>query len=151
MREEQIRQEEGLTQEMARLRAQEMQDSKLRQQIRETSYEIRELEAKLRAGYMNKERAAQLAEKEARRQEEKVGRMLLDSSVFFFDEYIPISFMIRFLFSDLLFDVFSTMKNSLQRRFKTSGTELRNWRLNQKNSSKTKYHDLSTDYLCSYL
>ena len=31
-----------------------------------TSIEIRELEAKLRAGYMNKERAVQLAEKVAR-------------------------------------------------------------------------------------
>jgi len=71
-REAQIAQEEELTREMARLRAKEMQDGKLRQQIRETSYEIRELEAKLKAGYMNKERAAQLAEKEARRQEEKV-------------------------------------------------------------------------------
>jgi len=69
-REEQLRQEEALTEEMARLRADEMQDSKIRQQIRETSYEIRELEAKLKAGYMNKERAAQLAEKEARKQEE---------------------------------------------------------------------------------
>ena len=57
---------------MASLRTKEMQDSKLRQQIRETSHEIRELEAKLKAGYMNKERAAQMAEKEARRQEEKV-------------------------------------------------------------------------------
>ena len=53
------------------------QDSKIRQQIRETSYEIRELEAKLKAGYMNKERAAQLAEKEARKQEEIVSSNLL--------------------------------------------------------------------------
>ncbi|KAL5256238.1 hypothetical protein ACHWQZ_G011457 [Mnemiopsis leidyi] len=69
-REQQLEQEEQLAREMALLRTKEMQDKKLRQQIRETSHEIRELEAKLKAGYMNKERAAQLAEKEARRQEE---------------------------------------------------------------------------------
>lgn len=69
-REQQLHQEEELAQEMARLRTKEMQDGKLRQQIRETSLEIRELEAKLKAGYMNKERAAQLAEKEARKNEE---------------------------------------------------------------------------------
>ena len=36
------------------------------------SVELRELEAKLKAGYMNKERAAQLAEKEAIRKQEEV-------------------------------------------------------------------------------
>ena len=36
------------------------------------SPEIRELESKLRAGYMNKERAVQLLEKEAIREQEKV-------------------------------------------------------------------------------
>ena len=38
------------------------------------SYEIRELEAKLRAGYMNKERAAQLMEKEVIKKEEEVSQ-----------------------------------------------------------------------------
>lgn len=71
LREQQIQQEDELAREMSKLRSKEMQDSKMRQQIRETSHEIRELEAKLKAGYMNKERAFQLAEKEARRQEEK--------------------------------------------------------------------------------
>ena len=75
-REQQLHQEEELAQEMARLRTKEMQDGKLRQQIRETSLEIRELEAKLKAGYMNKERAAQLAEKEARKNEEMVSRFI---------------------------------------------------------------------------
>jgi len=37
-----------------------------------SSPEIRELEAKLRAGYTNKERAVQLLEKEAIREQEKV-------------------------------------------------------------------------------
>ena len=36
------------------------------------SVELRELEAKLKAGYMNKERAAQLAEKEVIRKQEEV-------------------------------------------------------------------------------
>ena len=36
------------------------------------SLELRELEAKLKAGYMNKERAAQLAEKDAMRKKEEV-------------------------------------------------------------------------------
>ena len=45
---------------------------KIRQQIRENSLELRELEAKLRAGYMNRERAAQIAEKEASKYEKTV-------------------------------------------------------------------------------
>ena len=36
------------------------------------SFELRELEAKLKAGYMNKERAAQLAEKDTLRKKEEV-------------------------------------------------------------------------------
>ena len=36
------------------------------------SVELRELEAKLKAGYMNKERAAQLAEKEVIKKKEEV-------------------------------------------------------------------------------
>ena len=80
-REQQIRQEEELAQEMSKLRTKEMQDGKLRQQIRETSLEIRELEAKLKAGYMNKERAAQLAEKEARRTEEMVSTLVISNFI----------------------------------------------------------------------
>jgi hypothetical protein len=43
-----------------------------RQKIRESSIELKDLEAKLRAAYVSKELAAQLAEKEAARLEEKV-------------------------------------------------------------------------------
>ena len=39
------------------------------------SFELRELEAKLKAGYMNKERAAQLAEKEAGKKREEVNNL----------------------------------------------------------------------------
>lgn len=60
-------------QEMERLKWEKQRDERLRQQIRENSIELRELEGKLRAGYMNKERAAQLAEKDTLRylEEEK--------------------------------------------------------------------------------
>ena len=44
------------------------------------SVELRELEAKLKAGYMNMERAAQLAEKDALKEKEKV----CGASVFLF-------------------------------------------------------------------
>ena len=50
--------------ELERLKWQKQKDERMRQKIRENSTELRELEAKLRAGYMNKERAAQLAEKD---------------------------------------------------------------------------------------
>ena len=42
-----------------------------------SSVELRELEEKLRAGYMNKERAAQLMEKEAIRLQEEVSAVYL--------------------------------------------------------------------------
>ena len=42
------------------------------QSIFSYSDELKELEAKLRAGYVNRERAAQLAEKQAERMLEKV-------------------------------------------------------------------------------
>lgn len=45
----------------------------MRQQVRENSIELRELEKKLKSAYLNKERAAQIAEKEAM-QYEKMGK-----------------------------------------------------------------------------
>ncbi|XP_069102255.1 meiosis-specific nuclear structural protein 1-like [Argopecten irradians] len=65
IREEQMVQEERLAKEMERRKLDSMRDEKMRQQIRETSLELRELEAKLKSAYMNKERSAQIAEKEA--------------------------------------------------------------------------------------
>ena len=44
--------------------------------VRTYSVELRELEAKLKAGYMNKERAAQLAEKDAIKKQEEVINLL---------------------------------------------------------------------------
>jgi hypothetical protein len=75
-------QEERLAMELERIKLDKLRDEKMRQQIRylsmmtffyiisffsssETSYELRELESKLRAAYVQKERTAQMAEKEA--------------------------------------------------------------------------------------
>ncbi|CAF1019183.1 unnamed protein product [Rotaria sordida] len=58
-------QEERLATELERIKLEKIRDEKMRQQIRETSYELRELESKLRAAYIQKERTAQMAEKEA--------------------------------------------------------------------------------------
>ena len=65
MRQRQQEQEERLAIELEKQRHVVVKDQKLRQQIREQSHEIRDLETKLREAYMNKERAAQIAEKEA--------------------------------------------------------------------------------------
>lgn len=64
LREKQIEQEERLAKELEKLKWESQKDERMRQQIRENSVELRELEAKLKAGYMNKERAAQMAEKD---------------------------------------------------------------------------------------
>ncbi|KAM6426149.1 meiosis-specific nuclear structural protein 1 isoform 2-T2 [Liasis olivaceus] len=60
-----LQQEEALAAELARLKHGELKDEKTRQQIRENSIELRELERKLKSAYVNKERAVQIAEKEA--------------------------------------------------------------------------------------
>ncbi|NXS99905.1 MNS1 protein, partial [Jacana jacana] len=57
--------DEGLAAELARLDRGRLREEKMRQQVRENSLELRELEKKLKSAYMNKERAAQIAEKEA--------------------------------------------------------------------------------------
>lgn len=54
----------------------------MRQHIRETSLELRELEAKLKAAYTNKERHAQLAEKEALKYDKMVSH-IFNSNVSF--------------------------------------------------------------------
>lgn len=67
----QLEAETKLARELDTLKKEKIRDEKMRQQIRENSYELRELEEKLRAGYMNKERAAQIAEKSIERMEEE--------------------------------------------------------------------------------
>ncbi|XP_019587881.2 meiosis-specific nuclear structural protein 1 isoform X1 [Rhinolophus sinicus] len=65
LKELQLEQEEKLAMELAKLKHESLKDEKMRQQVRENSIELRELEKKLKAAYMNKERAAQIAEKDA--------------------------------------------------------------------------------------
>jgi hypothetical protein len=49
--------------------------SSYRQKLRESSVELRNLEAQLRTAYVSKELAAQLAEKKSARLEEKVRKL----------------------------------------------------------------------------
>ncbi|XP_074090707.1 meiosis-specific nuclear structural protein 1 isoform X1 [Macrotis lagotis] len=81
MKARQLEQEEKLASELAKLKNENLKDEKMRQQIRENSLELRELENKLKAAYMNKERAAQIAEKEAinyekMKRESEIGRQM---------------------------------------------------------------------------
>jgi len=56
-------QEERISAELHRRKIEEFRDEKLVQKIRESSEELRELEEKLKAAYMTKERKAQIQEK----------------------------------------------------------------------------------------
>lgn len=56
-------QEERIAAELHRRKIEEFRDEKLVQKIRESSEELRELEEKLKAAYMTKERKAQITEK----------------------------------------------------------------------------------------
>jgi hypothetical protein len=69
--------EERLATELQRHKLNELRDTKMRQQLRETSYELRELESKLKEAYVAKERHAQIAEKEAH----KFDDMLEDAQI----------------------------------------------------------------------
>ncbi|NXQ53764.1 MNS1 protein, partial [Anthoscopus minutus] len=61
----QLEREQKLAAELARRDLEKVKDEKIRQQVRANSLELRELERKLKSAYMNKERAAQIAEKKA--------------------------------------------------------------------------------------
>ena len=63
-RKQEIAREEALATELARAKLAQMSEDKMRQQVRESSIELRELEAKLKEGYVAKERAAQIMEKQ---------------------------------------------------------------------------------------
>ena len=62
--EQQAAQEQQLAREMEKIKIESQRQERVRQQIRENSHEIRELEAKLKLGYLNRERAVQIAEKD---------------------------------------------------------------------------------------
>ncbi|XP_075714078.1 meiosis-specific nuclear structural protein 1 [Rhinoderma darwinii] len=64
LKELQLEQEGRMAQELARIKHEQLKDEKMRQQIRENSLELRELEQKLKSAYLARERAAQVAEKE---------------------------------------------------------------------------------------
>ncbi|CAL8351846.1 unnamed protein product [Merluccius merluccius] len=66
-KEKQLEQEERMARELARISYETQRDEKMRQHIKENSHELRELESKLRSAYLNRERAAQIAEKETMR------------------------------------------------------------------------------------
>ncbi|XP_035483548.2 meiosis-specific nuclear structural protein 1-like isoform X1 [Scophthalmus maximus] len=66
-REEQIEQEERMAKELARINYEKEREEKMRQHIKDNSVELRALESKLKSAYLNKGRAAQLAEQEAMR------------------------------------------------------------------------------------
>lgn len=57
-------QEDRISNELHRRKIEEFRDEKLVQKIRESSEELRELEEKLKAAYMTKERKAQISEKQ---------------------------------------------------------------------------------------
>jgi len=62
--------EEALSAAMATLEMEKVRDEKFRAQIRETAPELRDLEAKLKAGYTSKELQHQITARETARQEE---------------------------------------------------------------------------------
>uniref|UniRef100_A0A8C4QLI1 Trichoplein keratin filament-binding protein n=1 Tax=Eptatretus burgeri TaxID=7764 RepID=A0A8C4QLI1_EPTBU len=62
---QQREQEERIAHEMEQMKIEELRDKKIRQRIRESSLELRELEVKLKEADTAWERAAQIAEKKA--------------------------------------------------------------------------------------
>lgn len=70
LKEVQLEQEERMAKEIARINHEKLKDEKIRQQVRENSFELRELENKLKCAYLNRERAAQVAEKEVLKYEQ---------------------------------------------------------------------------------
>ncbi|KAJ8979960.1 hypothetical protein NQ317_006405 [Molorchus minor] len=71
-RENELQRENNLARELDKIKREEIRNVRLRQQIRENSQELREVERKLRAAYINKALTAQIAQKEAERQNEKI-------------------------------------------------------------------------------
>ncbi|KAH6561064.1 hypothetical protein BASA50_009623 [Batrachochytrium salamandrivorans] len=67
-----MRLEDELVSEMERIQHEQVREQKMRQSIRESSIELRELEKKLNHAYMNKERTLQLKEKELLSKQAKI-------------------------------------------------------------------------------
>ncbi len=76
---EDLQREEELVREMQAYHQNQIKEQKLRQSIRESSAELRELEQKLNYAYMNKERSLQLKEKKLMAEKAQVLRSYLTS------------------------------------------------------------------------
>ncbi|GJQ85766.1 hypothetical protein Trydic_g20328 [Trypoxylus dichotomus] len=72
IREAEVKREEKLAQEMDKMKRKEIKELRMRQILRENCPELRDLESKLRAAYVNKQLLTQLKEKEALKLEEKL-------------------------------------------------------------------------------
>ncbi|CAG9835454.1 unnamed protein product [Diabrotica balteata] len=71
-REKKAYQENVLARELDVIKRKEFTEAKMRQLLRENSSELRELERKLKAAYINKELAAQISQKQAERINQKI-------------------------------------------------------------------------------
>ncbi|CAH1101275.1 unnamed protein product [Psylliodes chrysocephalus] len=72
MKERQLQEGNDLARELEAIKREEFKEHKLRQQLRENAPELRDLERKLKAAYVNKALAAQIAQKEAVKLNEKI-------------------------------------------------------------------------------
>ncbi|CAH0559184.1 unnamed protein product [Brassicogethes aeneus] len=72
LRNHQFHEEENLAYELDKIKREEIVDKKFRQQLRESSEELRDLERKLQLAYGQKELAEQIAEKQAEREYMKI-------------------------------------------------------------------------------
>ncbi|KAI3388149.1 hypothetical protein SNEBB_001472, partial [Seison nebaliae] len=70
LRQEQCEREQKVAIELNRIKNEQLREVKLREQIKENDVDIRNLQSQLRAAYAQKQRAVQIAEKEARRIDE---------------------------------------------------------------------------------
>nr|CAI5864701.1 unnamed protein product [Callosobruchus analis] len=71
-RERTLCEESALARELAAAKRERIKELRIRQQLRENDPELRDLERKLKAAYINKELAAQIEQKEAERLNERV-------------------------------------------------------------------------------
>ena len=69
--------EEGLAREMARLKMDKEKQSREVEKICAESNELKELQAKIKSAYLNKERAVQVAENQFRKQVDLVSTLLI--------------------------------------------------------------------------
>lgn len=81
LQEQLAKQEEKLAQELEKRKVEAAREEKLIQRYREQSEELRDLESKLKAAYIKKERLTQMEEKAAREKEIKAQQLALDQKM----------------------------------------------------------------------